>query len=160
LGLHRAIEAPPSSTSGVNSLCDQSASHRQYSTIAYWAQQEAGVGRDPRPQGGLYQATATSSRSNMWLVIGRMRLVMSRARRPRAGPVGRGWRQRKALCFSALRWLRPPSDPQQPFDAANDFVWSCRQADLRADGFGRCNRVFPVIPKLPRMCCSRFETAF
>jgi len=31
----------------VNSLCRPRASHRQYSTIAYWAQQQAGVGRHP-----------------------------------------------------------------------------------------------------------------
>ena len=53
--------AAPSSTSGMNSLCCPRASHRQYSTIANWAQQEAGVGPDPRP------------------TMGRMRLSKSRA---------------------------------------------------------------------------------
>jgi hypothetical protein len=42
--------AAPSSTSEVNSPCAPRASHCQYSTIAYWAQQVAGVGRDPRPK--------------------------------------------------------------------------------------------------------------
>src|SRR5216684_1032796 len=41
--------AAPSSASGGHSLCCPRASHRPYSTIAYWVQQEAGVGRDPRP---------------------------------------------------------------------------------------------------------------
>ena len=45
---HRS--AAPSSTSGVNSPCAPRASHCQYSTIAYWAQQVAGVGRDPAAQ--------------------------------------------------------------------------------------------------------------
>src|SRR5271169_6682966 len=36
--------AAPSSTSGVNSLCGKRASRRQYSTVGYWAQQEAGGG--------------------------------------------------------------------------------------------------------------------
>jgi hypothetical protein len=79
---HRS--AAPSSTSGVNSPCAPRASHCQYSTIAYWAQQVAGVGRDPRPKrwsspdiapGGYGRKT---SRSSAWLVIGRMRLIMSR----------------------------------------------------------------------------------
>ena len=38
----------PSSTV-VNSLCGPGASHCQYSTVAYWAQQEADVRPDPRP---------------------------------------------------------------------------------------------------------------
>jgi len=32
---------------------------------------------------------------------------------------------RRTLATSAL-------DPQQPFDAANDFVWSCPTADARS----------------------------
>jgi len=55
---------------------------RHYSTIAYWPQQKAGVGRDPRPTRRSspdgYSRTAKSSRPNAWLVIGRVRLSILR----------------------------------------------------------------------------------
>ncbi len=54
-GVRRAIGGRVAPTSGVNSLCCPRTCHRQYSTIAYWAQHEADVGAIRRSGGGRHQ---------------------------------------------------------------------------------------------------------
>jgi len=49
----RRSAAPSSKSGGELALPPEGVARRQYSTIAYWAQQQAGVGRHPWPTKGV-----------------------------------------------------------------------------------------------------------
>jgi hypothetical protein len=68
LGMPSDIGAPRRHRqAGGDSLCGPRASHRQYSTIAYGTQQEAGVGRDPQPNKRRFTVRRILGAVDLWV---------------------------------------------------------------------------------------------
>jgi hypothetical protein len=136
--------AAPSLAGGVRSLCRPRASRRQYSTIARRAQQEAGVGRDPRPTTQSLPDVAGRMRSNSPIVsLKRVAPQQGGCDRACCGPISAVdllQLGRSANGMSALEELRRSTEwrlwPVGPLQVANAPNAVIRRRRAKPPSFG------------------------